>query len=799
MPASRALTTTLSALLLASLAGAAAAQEPTWQDRLDRLERRLEVVRQANQIPGLAFVLVKDGEVEISAYLGFSDLASGEPVTSQTVFPVGPVTETFSATLAQIAAYDRRVYLDKPIGRTLTTFELADPRAARRVTIADLLSHQSGVGPLDMLTSSDAPREEIFAAASQAEPVAPFGTKWIENRVMFTAGMAAVEFSMDQAWADALAERVLKPLGMNDAVTEPGALAGVDLAATGYAWDAGKGEFVALPTPAAGAIAPAVGLCLNADDMATWVRFCLGHGKVGETRIIPEHAFNQTWIPRIPLEGGASFALGWEASFYDGRSVFSRGGEFGPFASELVVFPNDDVGFAVMANTAGDDLGEIFFALVTDALFADWDAARDLAGADAADVSGAYRFDRMGVELVVTDQDGDIFVTIPGQGATILEAPGPDGARPLAANNAISVNFVRDEQGRVLGMRYRQQGREFFLPRESFDEPEAEPGPSRRVGALSPEQVSAVLGAYRFDHYNGNVEVVRSDAGLALSIPWDREHQLVWLSAENAWAFEDDIFTRLSFIGLDAGAVGAIELEQGGVTHALVRVPSDPAPGLPSIDELMALRTGSLGSSLWQNVQNMRMKGRVWYHNQGVEGRATALLEGEDRFRLDVNLGAFGTYSSGIQGEHAWTASPAEGFRQLQGAALAQAKLQHPTVAFQDLREAFLAVEVVGQTVFNNQDAYIVRATPRDGPVLTLTLSAKTGATLRMEGFTFDLTSGATPVATVFEDYREVFGVRMPFRIIDESPAYGRAVTQYEDIRLDVPVDDNSFAYVPTE
>lgn len=130
MPASRTLTTTVTALLFASGVGVALADEPTWQDRVDRLERRLEVVREANQIPGLAFVLVKDGQVEVSANLGFSDLAAKEPVTSETIFPIGPVTETFSAALAEIAAQEHHVYLDKPVGRALPNFTLADPRAA---------------------------------------------------------------------------------------------------------------------------------------------------------------------------------------------------------------------------------------------------------------------------------------------------------------------------------------------------------------------------------------------------------------------------------------------------------------------------------------------------------------------------------------------------------------------------------------------------------------------------------------------------------------------------------------------
>ena len=785
---------TLGAFLLTPIAHA----EPTPAQRLEHLERELDRRREQRQIPGLAFALVRDGRVELVHAAGFSDVDRAVPLTDQSVFPLGALTETFSSTLAAIAIDEHRLRWDKPVGRWYDQFTLADPDAARQLSLSDMFSHRTGLADASMLVESPrADRRDLFEAASNATPAAPFRSTFIENPVVFTAGVAALEQATDTPWGELLQQRLLDPLGLTSVKTDPSVLTTDPNAARGYAWNRQLERFEPQALPRVEPILPARGLCASVSDMATWAQFCLDRGSFNGETIVPERAFNQTLIPQVDIDPSNAFARGWSVGSFNGATSFGRSGTFGAYTAAMTIVPEQSLAFVTLANAADPTLDAEIRSLVWDALFSDLDST--LAEQDAQDptgLSGAYHFAAMGVNLVIDDQQGDVFMTIPGQGSTILDDPGPDGSRAFAANPGITVRFVRDDHGRVLGMRYRQNGREHFLPRLGVDADAPEIG---AVGPLSPAQVQGVIGRYRYDLYNGSVQVVRTDDGLAMHIPWEHTHPLVWLPEEGFWAFEDDINVRLNFIDRGDGVASAIDFIVNGADYQLTRIPDAPAPGVPSVDELMALRNSSLGGQLYERVGAIRIDGRVYLENLGVDGPARALLAGEDRYRLDVSFGRFGSASSGLDSTGAWTATSTGGFRSLEGDALNQARLQHPAVVFQDLRDHFLFVEVTGRTTFNGEPAYIVKASPRNAPVLTLTLSAQTGATLKVEGFTFDLENGSVPVVTTFEDYRDVFGVRMPFRIIEHTPLAGRTLTQYENVRINVPVDDNAFAFVPTD
>jgi len=54
------------------------------------------------------------------------------------------------------------------------------------------------------------------------------------------------------------------------------------------------------------------------------------------------------------------------------------------------------------------------------------------------------------------------------------------------------------------------------------------------------------------------------------------------------------------------------------------------------------------------------------------------------------------------------------------------------------------------------------------------------------------------PVTTQYEDYREVHGVRIPFRAISSNEHSGGMTVQYESIEVNLDIDDNFFILTPT-
>ena len=93
---------------------------------------------------------VVDGEK--SEVVAFGTLADGTAPDGDTVYEIGSVTKTFTATLLARAVLSGRVTLDTPVARLLPDFKIPS-RGGREITLGDLATHHSGLPPrpLNML------------------------------------------------------------------------------------------------------------------------------------------------------------------------------------------------------------------------------------------------------------------------------------------------------------------------------------------------------------------------------------------------------------------------------------------------------------------------------------------------------------------------------------------------------------------------------------------------------------------------------------------------------------------------
>ena len=82
-------------------------------------------------------------------------------------------------------------------------------------------------------------------------------------------------------------------------------------------------------------------------------------------------------------------------------------------------------------------------------------------------------------------------------------------------------------------------------------------------------------------------------------------------------------------------------------------------------------------------------------------------------------------------------------------------------------------------------------------PPVMLYVDAATGDVLKSEAVVIQQGGIAIPVTTRYEDYREVHGIRIPFREISSNEQSGRSITQWENIEVNVDIDDGFFILAP--
>jgi CubicO group peptidase (beta-lactamase class C family) len=127
-------------------------------------------------IPGVAVGVWAHGE-EAYACHGVTSLENPLPIDRDTLYVLGSVTKTFTATALMRLVAEGRVELDAPVRRYVPELRLADEGAAAAVTVLHLLNHTSGLG-WDLLVDTgegDDALTRFVAELAELELIAPPG------------------------------------------------------------------------------------------------------------------------------------------------------------------------------------------------------------------------------------------------------------------------------------------------------------------------------------------------------------------------------------------------------------------------------------------------------------------------------------------------------------------------------------------------------------------------------------------------------------------------------------------------
>jgi CubicO group peptidase (beta-lactamase class C family) len=130
------------------------------KDRISRIDQMLDEAIEANHIPGLVAMIVKDGKIVYHTAKGFADLPSQQKMGKDQIFRIASQTKAITSTAVMMLWEEGKFQLSDPISKyipefknpqVMTGFRFADSTystrpASREITIKDLLTHTSGIG-----------------------------------------------------------------------------------------------------------------------------------------------------------------------------------------------------------------------------------------------------------------------------------------------------------------------------------------------------------------------------------------------------------------------------------------------------------------------------------------------------------------------------------------------------------------------------------------------------------------------------------------------------------------------------
>jgi CubicO group peptidase (beta-lactamase class C family) len=324
----------------------------------DALSEFVEATATKFGIPGVAVGVWADGR-EQDACHGVTSLENPLPVDPDTMYVLGSVTKTYTATAMMRLVTQGRVELDAPVRRYVPELKLKDERAAAEVTVLSLLNHTAGLdwGLIVDTGEGDDALARYVEKLADLELIAPPGARASYSQAGYNLAGRIMEKVTGLTYEQAVASLVLEPLGLqhsffarDDVMTRRFAVGhNRDQDGTlqiARLWRRWRGDN------------PGGGLVSSASDQLRWARFHLGDGRAeGGERVLPAEVLQRMQRPTVALRGsnlGDAIGIGWFLRDVDGvRTVGHAGSANGQFA-ELLTVP--ERGFAVVAlSNAGPD------------------------------------------------------------------------------------------------------------------------------------------------------------------------------------------------------------------------------------------------------------------------------------------------------------------------------------------------------------------------------------------------------------------------------------------------------------
>lgn len=220
---------------------------------------------------------------------------------------------------------------------------------------------------------------------------------------------------------------------------------------------------------------------------------------------------------------------------------------------------------------------------------------------------------------------------------------------------------------------------------------------------------------------------------------------------------------------------------------------TDAKAGGPTADQLFEKYLKAAGgAAAIDKVSSRVMKGTITFGERNVP---IDIYAKDPDMRVSFTHTPDGDSITAFDGHEGWLGAPKRPVREMHGpdidAAAMDADLHFPA----HLKGMFSEAQVRGPEKIGDHSTYFVAGERKGKTPLQLYFDAQSGLLVRLVRF------GETPLGRLstqidYADYREVDGVKIPFRWTLARPG-GRFTIQVSEAKQNIPVDDSKFVKPP--
>lgn len=521
----------------------------------ERVEKAAQERVAAGVYQTLVFAVVNGDK---SGVVAFGKLDGGKLPSGDTVYEIGSITKTFTATLLADAVLSGHAALDEPVARLLPDFKIPE-RGGKQIALADLATQYSGLPrlpsnlipaePANPYADYDAAKLKAFLGAYEL-PRDPGASYEYSNLGFGLLGYALAQ-SAQTTYGALLEREIFQPLGMTMSGTKFTDAIRAHLA-PGHDMmgdPAGNWDFEALA--GAGAIRS------TGADMLRYLE-----ANMGVVRTSLSEAMTLAQKPRRKMDKQNRIGLAWMTRTTEEGDIVWHNGGTGGYRSFIGFAAEGRRGVVVLANTAisVDDLG--FAVLSDEEPLTPTPTVITLAASALDEYTGSYKLKENFVLKIFRD-NSQLFAQATNQGAIPIFPSAPNEF--FAKIPGIAISFTRDAKGAVSGLILHQNGDHTATKLSASEAPQ-----ELKTVQLEPATLADYIGRYQF----------APGAVLDVTLMSNQLHaQLTGQGAYPIYASAKDKFfyrivdAQLDFERDSNGKVSAVVLHQEGHDLRAPRMP----------------------------------------------------------------------------------------------------------------------------------------------------------------------------------------------------------------------------------
>ncbi len=331
---------------------------PFVQDALKEFEGFIKTALANRQAPGAAVAIVKDTSIIFLKGYGLRDTKKPDSVDTRTVFRLGSVSKSLTATLAAVLVNENSIHWDDRVIIYLTDFRLKSEEATKNLTLRHLLSHTIGLPyhAYTIMVDDNAPYDTLVDHLKDLDLVGKPGELYSYQNVGFSLIGNVIEKATGKKLEDVFSEKLFKPLGMKDASASYEKIIADDNVA--------KPHFFTNPisiSPAYYSVVPAGGLNASIQDMGMWLKALMGN----QPSILPQERLNEIFEPQVRAIARnhnfwrwkrvrkSYYGLGWRVITFSNDTILYHGGYVNNYRCEVALNRKKKIAIALLVNSPG--------------------------------------------------------------------------------------------------------------------------------------------------------------------------------------------------------------------------------------------------------------------------------------------------------------------------------------------------------------------------------------------------------------------------------------------------------------